>query len=1055
MSFKIYRSSAGSGKTRTLAKEYIRLALGGTPESFRHILAVTFANKATQEMKERIVEYLADFSYGRTNNLTTELQTELQLSDQQLQKRSREVLSLILHRYSQFSISTIDSFFQRVIRSFTREAGLLGNFRLEVDNDLVLDEVISALMDELGQENKELTQWVVQFSRESLDEGDSWNITEKLKGFARQVFNDEFKEIESEIIGSTNEDYQRVLRLLRQEIARFENFMKGKAREALTLLEEEGITADDFNYKDRGTPIKYFREFSKGKHALHDGPLMQAALANAANWPSKKSLNREKLQTLAGQKLLPLLKEMVRYDEKNLPTYRTAEVIYKNFYAFGLVADITRKLQTYKRDHNVMLLSDAPQFLNGVINNSDTPFIYEKVGSWFQHYLIDEFQDTSRFQWKNFVPLLKEASDQSYQNLIVGDVKQSIYRWRGGDLQLLQSEITHQFGQKQVNHIPLNTNYRSAGNIVRFNNMFFQTAAPLLAATVNESLPTEVYQDVEQKLSKWPDQGYVNIQFLEKDDESFEDQALGLLPGWLEKLRQQKVALKDIAILVRKNEEGQRIANYLLQYQHSPQAKPGFKYEVVSNESLRLDTSWSVNVLISAFLYLKNPQDNIARAQLTYELATNKKAKDIFAKAQRHELSEFIPEEFILQARYLTKLSLFELTEELIRMFHLGARPEEMAYLQAFQDLILEFSAKEKTDLASFLEWWEIYKSKKSIQVSGSINAVTILTVHKSKGLQFKYVLIPFCHWKMNHERSPLLWVKSTDPPFSTIGPVAVRYSSKLENTVFAQAYASEYTKAHLDNLNLLYVAFTRAERGLIAMAPQPGKADKLATTTDVIYQTLIRQPELATHFNNLQFESGRMLEENSPPAITSMEAIELPRYMSNDWRTKLVIKRNGREFFDEQISEKRIKINTGILLHQAMAHILYRTNWKSAMDAFIQQNPLPAEVVGGLTESVKSVVEHPFMKSWFGAEWKIKTEAPVLVPGGAVKRIDRVMMGKSTTILVDYKTGERKSTDRQQVEQYAGILTSMGYPHVQAYLVYLPTLEVEEVVRGSSLTLF
>jgi ATP-dependent helicase/nuclease subunit A len=241
MSFTIYRSSAGSGKTRTLAKEYIRLALGGTPESFRHILAVTFANKATQEMKERIVEYLADFSYGRTNNLTTELQTELGLSEQQLQKRSREVLSLILHRYSQFSISTIDSFFQRVIRSFTREAGLLGNFRLEVDNDLVLDEVIAALMDELGQENKELTQWVVQFSRESLDEGDSWNITEKLKGFARQVFNDEFKEIESEIVGSTNEDYQRVLRLLHQEIARFENFMKGKAREALTHLEEEGI----------------------------------------------------------------------------------------------------------------------------------------------------------------------------------------------------------------------------------------------------------------------------------------------------------------------------------------------------------------------------------------------------------------------------------------------------------------------------------------------------------------------------------------------------------------------------------------------------------------------------------------------------------------------------------------------------------------------------------------------------------------------------------------------------------------------------------------------
>ncbi|MCU0418446.1 MAG: UvrD-helicase domain-containing protein [Cyclobacteriaceae bacterium] len=1053
MSFVIYRSSAGSGKTRTLAKEYIKLALAGPQDSFRHILAVTFANKATQEMKGRMVEYLADFAAGRANSLVAEIQEELNLSAAQLQARSRAVLSLILHRYSQFSISTIDAFFQRVIRSFTREAGLLGNFRLEVDNDLVLDEVIAALMDELGPEHPQLTEWVVQFSRNKLIEGSSWNINRELTGFAKQLFNEDFKRVEREVLATSAEKHQEVLKKLRTEVAKFQAVMKKKADEALTIVAGEGLTVEDFNYKESGTAYAYFRKFSAGEYVGTQGVRLQSYLAGAGAWAAK-GLNNAKMKAVAERQLLPILRAMAAYDERHGTDYHTAQVILKNYYAFGLLADITRKLQHYKSENNVMLLSDAPQFLQGVIRDSDTPFIYEKVGSWFNHYLIDEFQDTSRFQWENFVPLLREAADQNYDNLIVGDVKQSIYRWRGGDLQLLQREVAQRFGAERVSVRALDRNFRSAGHLVEFNNRFFAAAAKLVSRVVADESPAQVYADVAQQKSKWPQAGYVRIEFLEKGEEPWEERVLKQLPGWLEQLQAKGVALKDIAILVRENKEGQRIANFLLHHQQSPQAKPDFRYDVVSNESLRLDTAWSVNVLITAFQFLKNPEDKIARAQLAFELAGDA-SRDLFVNAQKNELAGFIPEEFILQARYLTKLSLFELTEELIRIFQLGHKAEELAYLQAFQDLVLEFSGREKTDMRSFLEWWEIYKSKKSIQVSGSVDAITILTVHRAKGLQFRFVLLPFGSWEMNHKIAPLLWVQSGDEPFKSLGPVAVTYSKDLEATHFAESYRQERTKSYLDNLNLLYVAFTRAEWGLIVFAPEPGTSEKLPTTAEVVFQVLASDPELSSHVSGLVFEHGEMVRLETLEPHARVMTTQLSEYASCDWRKRMVIKRQGREFFDAEVSDKRTKINRGTLLHQVLAEIEYKNDWAEVVKQYFEKNPIDDEGQAWVTARIQAMLEHREMAGWFDRQWQVKTEAAVLLPGDRQKRIDRVMFGKSATVIVDYKTGEKSAEDREQVEQYAGVLGAMGYPDVQAFLVYIPSNEVIRVAKGSTLNLF
>jgi ATP-dependent exoDNAse (exonuclease V) beta subunit len=1052
--FYVYRSSAGSGKTRTLAKEYIKLALRWDGDYFRYILAVTFANKATQEMKERILQYLSDFAAGRTNNLAGEIKQELGIDDRQLQRQSQWVLSNILHRYSQFAISTIDAFFQRVIRSFTREAGVLGNFRLEVDNDMVLDEVLAALMDELGH-NHQLTRWVVQFSRERLRDGENWHVLAALRGFLSEIFKEQFKAIEHQVIRPnwTAEDHERVIRVLNEEIDGFFHFMRARAQQALQLLDQRGITVDDFNYKDQGTAYKYFYTFAQGEY-MAAKQRIQSAMVSSKEWPSRKSRNFQALKDLAEQELMTLLNEMVLHDQHNGMAYKSAKAVLDNYYAYGLITDVTRKLREYKDENNLMLLSDASQFLNGIINNSDTPFIYEKVGSYFRHYLIDEFQDTSGFQWKNFIPLLKEASDQGNPNLIVGDVKQSIYRWRGGDLELLQHEVLREFGSQRVQVVPLNTNYRSAGNIVNFNNAFFRQAVQAVTAAIGHSLPDEVYQDADQHLSRLREQGFVRIHFMEnEEEEDWKEQTLRALPRWLEQLQDKGAKLKDIAILVRKNDEGQRIANALLQFRHSPEAKQGYRYDVVSNESLRLDSARSVNVLIAALRYLKNPDDAVARGQLVYEAATQADLGPLFEKAKMYNLEGLLPEEFLRRSRQLLQLSLFELTEELIRLFGLGDQTEELAYLQAFQDAVLEFSAREKTDIGSFLDWWEIYKEKKSIQVSGAVDAVNILTIHKSKGLQFKFVIIPFCDWSMAHEgmKTPLLWVQSDQPPFRDIGTVAVKYTRDLTETLFSEAYHTETTKVHLDNLNLLYVAFTRAEQGLIVYTR--AKGDKLSNVGELTLQA-VQNSRLMEHGTNDVLAIGEVGYWPDDLAEESAHMVQLNRYTSHDWRSKLVIKQQGIEFFQE-VSDKRSKINRGILVHQVLARIHYKSQAADVLSQFLLETALPEDEAQRLRDDIHGLLDHPVIGTWFNKDWQVRTEALVLLPGFAQKRIDRMMFGKHRTVLVDYKTGKKKPEDKEQVERYAQVLAEMGYPNVQAYLVYLDGLRVEEVVSKSNLSLF
>lgn len=1062
--FTIYRSSAGSGKTRTLAKEYLKLALDHRSDYFKYILAVTFTNKATQEMKDRILQYLSDFSNGVSNELASDLKIELNKDDLTFRNYCQDTLSVLLHNYDHFNISTIDAFFQKVIRSFTRESGLMGDYRLEVDQDMVLEDVIDNLIDELGT-HKELTEWVVEFAKDNLENERAWDVRYNLIQFAREIFREEFKAIENEVINATAAD--NFFKSLKEDLWMVKNSFFAQASkpalEALEIIRSNGWELGDFSYGSRSGIRSFFELYAFERNLGNFTPpsdRFRKYYTIPENWPSNKTPKAAQIVQAARERLAPIVMQLTDIYDRYFTRALSAEVALRNMYVFGLISDITRKLKEYKEENNLMLLADAPKFLNGVIQDSDTPFIYEKVGSFYRNYLIDEFQDTSGMQWKNFLPLLVNSLDQGYHGFVVGDVKQAIYRWRGGDLKLLQHEIENHIGNERVEIKELKTNFRSAHNIINFNNALFPSAASEVAAVTGEPVTVAVYNDVAQEVAR-KDEGFVRIKFLQEKDEElkWKDKALELIPAYLEQLQHAGVALNDIAILVRKNDEGQEIVSYLLQYKNSEKADPTCKYDIISNESLRIDSASSVNLLLSAMKYLANTDDIIARAELGYEFARlHEPARvltEVFAVSNHIFFESNLPVGFSKEKASLKKLSLIELTETLVEIFGLNLCKGELAYLQAFQDIVLDFYSRERNDLTAFLEWWELNREKKSIQVSGDIEAIQLLTVHKSKGLQFKYVLMPFCSWGLDHDpwQAPNLWVKSSQPPFDKAGYLPVKYSSSLEQTCFDAFYKEERSRIYLDNLNLLYVALTRAEQGLIVLAPHPEVRNVKKTVAQLLYDSIERTQVLNGNWSSgkAAWNSGEIsaLHKTLSPGIA---ALSLHNYLSSGWREKLVIRQASKGYFEDRMDEvTKEKINYGIHLHNVLSRIRYVDEIEETLEKIVFEGLIKEEDKASLRQQLDALLSNSKIAQWFEEGWEVRTEVAILLPGGKENRIDRLLTREKTAIVVDFKTGIPKKDDQVQVMEYMGILRQMNFTLVEGYLLYIRTGQVASVVSGKS----
>lgn len=866
----IYRSAAGSGKTYVLVRSYLQLALK-LPLYFQRILAVTFTNRATQEMKQRILTSLHDIAQGADSLLAQELSLINGWDNSELQKRAQTVLSKILHEYDRFSVSTIDSFLQTIIRNFSRELGIQHGFTVEMDQEAILDYIVDEVIN-TANEDKQLHAWLVNFAENKLLAGKSWHFKQALKQLGYELFTENFGQQERLLVEAINNKHKLTTFLAELEAGRleFENNLQKLGKEAIQQIQVSGLELSNFSYGQRGIAgylmgVSEKKSFTPTQRAL-------TALESIEAWYSKTSPKKLSIAAIVQNSLQDILKKIITYYQAEHHIYHTTLAIQQFIYAFGIITHLLASLRDVRAEKNIMLISDAANLLRQIIAENDTPFVYEKVGSFYNHFLIDEFQDISDFQWQNLKPLIGNGLATGHMSLLVGDVKQSIYRWRGGKWQLLSSKLEKEF--TATRSLVLEHNWRSKPHIVHFNNTFFTQASKNLVSYLqqeidqledNNSLKQHVntqlqeistvyahaHQQVPPHVQAMQNQGYVEINFLQETDldgekASWKEQAKQRLPVLLEDLQKDGFKLQDIALLVRSHAEGRELSQTLLSYQHSEHAKPGYMYSAISAESLYLGQSPWINILISALRYLENEIDILAKTELIYlyQVYVCKKEQgishELFQQSSMEDGHNLLPTEFISAFCHLTKLPLYERIVRLIGIFQLNTT-ESKPFVHAFQDIVLTYLQKNPAEHYNFLKWWEEKGSKHTLPYMEGEEAIHILTIHQAKGLQYKVVIVPFCAWNLDHNtyKAPIIWCSTDKAPFSTFPSLPLRYHKGLQETVYAQAYYEERMQVYLDHFNLLYVAFTRAEDRLYVFTPQAQESNKLATTADLVYQTI------------------------------------------------------------------------------------------------------------------------------------------------------------------------------------------------------------------------
>ena len=1008
----IYRASAGAGKTHKLTGEYLML-LFSQPGAYRRILAVTFTNKATDEMKTRIVQELYHLASGRASDYIQLLSSAYSLTERQVREQARKILVAILHDYSAFNISTIDCFFQQTMRAFTREIGLQGGYGIEMDQELVLTEAIA---------------------EDKIEDGGGWSLRQDIMSLSREVFKESYKAF-SEEVGKDIADKQ-ALDAYKNELYAIIRSVEAEAKrlgeEGVALLKQFALQPSDFKGGSR-SPFFYFEKLAKGEmkeptatfQALPDNP---DAYTTKTTPPGLRQI----IGCVYEEGLNACVKNIVSLFA-NLTAYNTAREIVRYYYTLGILTDISRQIAFYREEKNVMLIADTTELLNKVISGSDAPFIYEKTGTHVDHYMIDEFQDTSGMQWNNFRPLVEESLANGRANLIVGDVKQSIYRFRNSDWKLLDEQVRRDFEDEQVREDTLKDNWRSCRHIVEFNNAFFTAAPAILQDLYNEALKNSslseeertafsarimaAYDDSSQRVPP-PFQkkdGHVRIDFLSGDeDKDWKQEAMERLPATLERLQDNGYALKDIAILVRTNQEGALVADTLLAYKEE-HPSDRYNYDIISDDALFVGSSPAVRFLIAVLRYLRNPEDRTNRklAMYAYQVLTGK-----FGESEADE-------SVFQNLQSISRQSLYEVTEGLFRNFSAYFPETEQVFVQAFLDMVSEYAQKESADLNRFLRWWDETGYQKTIATPDGQNAIRILTVHKSKGLGFKVVIIPFGDWEIDHKptKPVILWCHPEKKPFDRLHLVPVRYGQILSSTIFAKDYFKERLHAFIDNLNTLYVAFTRSKEELIVFSPRPRKINK--------------EGKVET------FERGEWWHPASGrTAEDTLEEIPMSRLYSVSPDDRLQLRLHGKGFFFDNARRKH-----GTLMHEVLSRIRTPKDIPASVESYRLAGVINREEAAELISRLEELLQAEEVKAWYDGSARVLNEVDILFGKGLSKRPDRVMIKDNKVIVVDYKFGERQDKRHpNQVRNYLQLIRKMGFERVDGYLWYVELGKIEAV---------
>lgn len=1020
------KASAGAGKTHRLTNEYIDLLLGKegcspqerpSPDAYKHILAITFTNKATDEMKSRIVEALYRISTEDGNSR---------------QKASKEVLTKILHDYSYFSISTIDTFFQSTMRAFAREIGQYASYKVEIDTEEIIKESIDRMISSIEDDtDSDVMKWLIEYSIDMIEDGKYWDITSSLKDNMRQFLREDFKLMKrqwGEILNDRNK-----IRKYRDEmsgiIASYKRDLREIGVKALNIMSEYSLIPEDY-YRGKNGPFKYFEKIAGGDISAPTATF-ESMKDNPGGWYAKSSPRKAAIEASYQGGLNEMIGDVLNMMGDRRKDYDTAMLVRGNLYILGIFSDIYQTMIKTLKEKNVVLLGETAEVLNRIIDGSDTPFIYEKIGNRFDHFMLDEFQDTSSLQWANLFPLIDNSTSKGFENLIVGDVKQSIYRFRNADWTLLDSKIEKQFDRRAIEFEDLNENWRSSRHIVEFNNDLFasvsadERAQGCQRKSINDIIASDnpaigaqlnrIYSNSAQKLpdasKKTPSEGHVKLTFVPQEGDSglddslnpWQNNVLSMIPEQVRQLLDAGYRPNDIAFLVRKRKEGTAVAGILIEN----------GYKVMTEEALSIGSSTTVGKIVSVLKYIVNPDDLV---------------NNIICQSQ----------EFIDTIR-IDGVSLYDICQDIIRNI-IGQVPEnDIPFVQTFLDCVLNYTQKNGSGISGFVSWWDEGGSDQSISVPADEEAFQVMTIHKSKGLGFKVVILPFVKETFYSKNPHYIWVHPTVAPFSEIGLIPLNATPALERTHFADDYRRELEMSYIDSVNTMYVAMTRAKNELFIYAPLPSNpvSGRYEHFSDALYAKY--EPELKENV----YEQGVISAPEREDKVTETTEFKQTEFISEPIGQRLVPSLRSADFFDADSQKSRLR---GIVLHDILSRISSAYELESAVSDAVRSGELKIgekeETLALLGNAIESISD----MHWFDGTYRALNEVSIVDGDGTVSRPDRVLVGQdSNAIVIDYKFGKHKNAYTLQVRKYCELLRSMGYTDVKGYIWYVGE-EVTEI---------
>ncbi len=1056
-SFSIYDASAGSGKTYNLVKEYLKIILvANTNDAYRNILAITFTNKAVHEMKSRIVGSLSEFTKeipnDKANSLMVDLAKDTALTLPQIKLKSQQIIKHIIHNYAAFDISTIDKFTHKVIRAFALDLGLPMTFEVTLDTENLLVEAVDSIIAKAG-EDEILTKLLVDFTMEKTDNDKSWDISREILETGRLILNENNRNEIEHFKGKKIEDFIEIKAKLLAEIKVLETENANIGNRIFEIFENNNIDEKSFS---RGTFPSHISFLISGDERVKKYKFIEIEDVKI-NKTAKDSI------VIVGvlPDILALLSNAYLFNEKK----DFYNAFLKNITPLSLLNTVSTELRQIQTDQNILSIAEFNALIHNEIQNQPAPFIYERLGERYRHFFIDEFQDTSEMQWQNLIPLIDNATS-SMQNeekgtlMIVGDPKQSIYRWRGGKaeqfIELSKSDNSNDKKQNPFNNpekvvTHLKKNFRSFSQIIDFNNGFFQG----LANQFENSDYQELYQNHSVQETNDKKGGFVNISFIPRllnveinedetkdNDEEPKDKndlyVLTTLNAILKSVK-QGFEYKDIVVLTRKRSQGIAIANYLTE-----QSIP-----ILSSETLMIANATEVRFIIHLLKYLKNKNDKEAKAHFLEYLAQNTQEKlavhDFIAAgmafANENEFEAWLANLGLkLCFSNIRKKSLYETIELLVSLFLTNKTVETAtaaAYIQYFLDIVLERDVRNQAGISDFLAFWDKNAAKFSIPSPEGTNAVRIMTIHKSKGLEFPVVIFPFAEEDYNHKQKDKLWLNAEEETFG-LPKVLIDNSKAIEG--FGEdakmIYDQKKQEELLDNINVLYVALTRAEEQLyIISAMNLGKdgLPKANQMSSFFINYLIENGGFDSNILDYTFGNPKKLSKEEKH-IDNSKKISSVAEILNPKNIKIAQRESVMWGTDRQEA-----IEFGNVMHEILSFVKTKDDIEIAIKTALENGLITENQKGVVEKNIHAIVHHPELISFFDVKNLVLNEQTIIQKQAAVIKPDRMVLGANKTVyLLDYKTGLHENKHKIQLENYQFAIEKMGFTVVEKALVYI-----------------